>query len=455
MGYWGNDTWHVQELILVLLASTQLLFGQGDTKPNIIIFLSDDHGVEDARCLGNPDLKTPVLDHWAAEGMVFQRAYAPTSVCTPSRAALFTGLNPHKNGCDRNHGSIDPGIKTLPDYLKPLGYRVVLAGKKHISPEDQFDFEYMELDDVPDFLSSIRGTPFCLIVSLNAPHQPYFNHKGGYSGITPKSWLPETDQTLRYSAAYYDHVNILDHELGAYQYWIEKYGYADALQVYTSDHGPAFPFAKWSLYEHGIRIPLIVKWPGRISPGTTNASLVSLTDLTPSLVEIAGGQVPDSLDGHSMVRHFNHQEPVDRKYLYATYTNQGVNGANVFPIRAILSRDWKLIVNLQHENEFHIARMDEPDERAVIDSYDVLQSWLEHESSAVRQRARHHWQRPAIELYHLKNDPDELVNLSMDAEYESIQQSMMIELLNWMESQNDPLTHDLETHIQQLHKEKH
>src|SRR5690606_36644840 len=158
-----------------------------------------DHGAEDAGCFGNTDLNTPVLDQWAAEGMSFTRAYTTASVCAPSRSALFTGLYPHRNGCDRYHGGVNPGIKTLADYLKPLGYRVVLAGKTHIQPKDQFGFEYIDMREVPEFLRGVGDNPFCLIVALHTPHQPYFNHKGGYNNITPKTWMPDTEATRRYT----------------------------------------------------------------------------------------------------------------------------------------------------------------------------------------------------------------------------------------------------------------
>ena len=142
-------------------------------RPNIIIFLSDDHGAEDAACYGSPDLATPVIDQLAREGMMFTRAFTPVPVCSPSRSALFSGLYPHRNGCHQNHGEINASIKTLPGYLAPLGYTVVLAGKRHIAPEEAFDFTYMDIEEVPLFLKNIGDDPFCLIIAFNHPHQPY------------------------------------------------------------------------------------------------------------------------------------------------------------------------------------------------------------------------------------------------------------------------------------------
>lgn len=427
---------------VLLLWIYQLAVGQNN--PNIIIYLSDDHGAEDARCFGNPDLHTPVIDQLAGEGMVFTRAYTPVSVCAPSRSVLFTGLYPHRNGCDRNHSGINTDIKTLPFYLKALGYKVVLAGKKHIKPENKFDFKYIELWEVPDFLKNADDSRFCLIISSRAPHQPYFNQKGGYGKITSKSWMPDTEETRKYTAAYYDHINILDHELGTYLYWVEKYGFSDALQIYTSDHGPAFPFAKWTLYDQGIRVPFIVKWPGVIRPGTRNKALVSFVDFLPSLIEIAGGTIPENLDGESITPLLFRQRDTIHSHLYAAYTNLGVKDANEYPIRAVITDEWKLIVNLKYENEFHIKRMDTSDERAVIDSYDVLRSWMKDEdlSDNDRQRGIQHWSRPVAELYNLHKDPNELDNLASINKYKTVKMKMLDQLIEWMELQGDPLTAD-------------
>jgi len=426
--------------ILVLLFSV-LLQGSEKKLPNIILFVSDDHGADDAGCFGNPNLKTPVLDNLAKEGMIFSNAFSPASVCAPSRSALFTGLYPHRNGCHQNHGSVKPGIETLPYYLNTLGYEVVLAGKRHIKPESSFEFKYIDRVDIPDFLRTINNTPFCLVISFNAPHQPYFNHKEGYKNVESKPWLPDTRETGLYTAAYYDHVNILDNELGACLFWIEKYGFADAVQIYTSDHGPAFPFAKWSLYNQGIKVPLIIKWKNNIEEGTQTSTMVSLIDLLPTLVELAGGTIPHDIDGKSLIPLMNQQKENIHDFLFAAYTNTGVAGANEFPIRAVFNSKYKLIVNIKHQNKFHIKRMDEHDERAVIDSYAVLNSWLEKGAGTeAHKRALAHWNRPAIEFYDLEKDPYELNNIADNAHIEMHRNQLLTVLVEWMQKQNDPLT---------------
>ncbi len=436
-------------LILLIILRFSLSAADEKKRPNIILFLSDDHGAEDTGCYGNKDLKTPVIDQLASEGIIFTHAFSPTSVSAPARSALFTGLYPHRNGCHKNHGSISPGILTLPHYIKPLGYKVVLAGKRHINPEEAFGFTYIDRDQIPQFLSKIDETPFCLIVSFNSPHQPYFNHKDGYVDIVPKQWLPDTQETIKYTAAYYDHVAILDHELGACLYWIERFGFSNAIQIYTSDHGAAFPFAKWTLYNQGIRVPLIIKWKDKILAGTENHTFISIVDILPTIVEMAGGNIPENIDGKSLLPVINNETNQLHDFIYATYTNIGVEGANEYPIRAILNSEFKLIVNLKWENGFHIKRMDAPDERALIDNFSILQSWMRKGSNtSAYKRAIYHWQRPFIELYDIKNDPNELRNISHKTRYSNTVKHLLSELTDWMAKQNDPFTEQLIKHIQ-------
>ncbi len=411
--------------------------------PNIIIFLSDDHGVSDAASYGNPDLKTPVLSRFAKEGMQFSNAFTPVSVCAPSRSAMMTGLYPHKNGCHQNHGAINDGVKTLPAYLKPYGYRVALAGKRHIKPESAFDFEYLEMHEIPEFYENVEDKPFCLIIAFSTPHQPYFNLKNGYTKVQPKEWLPSTPETQQLIEAYYDHVALLDQEMGTQLYWVEKYGLEDAFQVYTSDHGPAFPFAKWTLYNQGIQVPFMVKWNGHVEAGAIQNNMISLVDLLPTIMAVSGDQeVQKQLDGKNLLPLITGKSNESiHDYIYAAYTNIGVNGANQYPVRAIQDESFKLIVNLNHENEFQVARMDEPDSRALIDSYQVIQAWLKEESAnpLTYERALNFVKRPKLEFYNLDLDPYELNNLGNDPAHQQVIDKMIKELKGWMKDQQDPM----------------
>ena len=107
-------------------------------RPNIIMFLADDQSITDHMTYGNEKVPTPVTQAFSKESLVFDNAFTGQAICAPSRSMLLTGLYPLRNGCYINHTAIRPGVKTLPFYLKKLGYDVLLVGKSHIKPADQF-----------------------------------------------------------------------------------------------------------------------------------------------------------------------------------------------------------------------------------------------------------------------------------------------------------------------------
>lgn len=418
---------------------------QHQIQPNIILLLSDDHGAEDLMCMGNKDVSTPFMDQLASEGIIFTNAFAVSSVCTPSRSSLYTGLYPHRNGCHQNHSEINAGVKTMPMYLAELGYRVGLAGKVHVAPEDAFPFEYIDRRDIPDFLQTDGAQPLCLVVAFSQPHEPYFNKKNGlpFRSIQPKAWLPDSPETRMLTAAYYDNVENLDHEIGSTLYWLEKYVDMDnTIIIYASDHGPGLPYGKWTLYEKALHVPLIVKWKGVLNPAERIDISVSLLDLLPTFMELAGYATSSDLDGKSLLPMMLGDENSQRDYLFAAYTNLGVQDANTYPIRSIKNQRFKLLVNFNHNEPFTIRMTERPDERSVICAWRVLESWRKaaDDQFFALDRYRFFRYRPRIELYDLEDDPYELKNLSDKPDMEAVKTELISELKQWMETQGDTLS---------------
>ena len=131
----------IRQIVISGLLVTQMAFmlcavGQG--RPNIIIFVADDQSLFDYGFYGNDSVPTKAIDAFAKESLVFESAYTGQAICAPSRSMLYTGLYPIRNGCFINHTSIRPEVKTLPYYLKAVGYDVVLAGKSHVNPTESF-----------------------------------------------------------------------------------------------------------------------------------------------------------------------------------------------------------------------------------------------------------------------------------------------------------------------------
>ena len=418
--------------------------------PHLVLFLADDHGALDAGCYGNTVVRTPHLDRLAEEGLRFDRAYCASPSCTPSRSALFTGLMPARNGAHPNHSSVRKGIRSLPHYLAPLGYRTVLFGKNHVSPQSAFPFEYVAgriPPAGPDQGSALDTTaldrllathdptrPLCLIVSSWSPHIPW-PENDGYDReeleLPPGS--VDTPEARKALARYYTDVTQLDARLGSCLASLDRHGFTENLLfTYAADHGAQWPFAKWNLYEAGTRVPLIVRWPGQIKPGRTTSAMVSLIDLLPTFIEIGGGSSPEKIDGRSFAPLLAGETDTHRNAIFATHTGDG--RINQSPMRAVRTDRYKFILNLHPERKYetHISRGVARDGRDYWDSW--LAAAIDDESAKRVVTAYAH--RPAEEFYDLKRDPHERRNLA-DSLPASLKKNLRVKLADWREQQGE------------------
>ena len=403
-------------------------------RPNIVVFISDDHGWADSEPYGDRIVRTPNLARLAEEGMRFTRAFVASPACGPSRAALYTALWPQHSGAMANHTPIDPDIRTLPAYFRELGYRPVLMGKKHIKPRDAYSaFElpggikpdekgrrglWRDLDTgavdrfLADYVQRDDRKPLCLIVADTSPHV-YWPPNEGYDpfALNLPPYLVDTPTTRRERAEYYTDVTKMDRNLGRVLDSVERHGLADnTLFIYTSDNGAQWPHAKWNLYDAGVRTPFIVRWPGKVEPDATSGAMVSFVDVLPTLIEAAGGEPPSRLDGRSFLPVLLGERDEHREVIFATHT--GDPNFNESPMRAVRTGRYKYILNLRPDREYitHITDAD------PLDGRDYWESWLrkaEHDERAAKI-VRDYQHRPAEELYDLRTDPYEMVNLAGD-----------------------------------------
>jgi len=419
-------------------------------KPNFLILVSDDHGTDDAGCYGNAAVRAPNIDKLAAQGLRFTRAFTPTAMCAPSRSALYTGLFPHRNGAHPNHSKVRPGVKSLPHYLSKLGYRVALAGKTHIGPRDAFPFEYMAQRGVDAFLAKAGQQPFCLVVATNDPHAPWKKQgPGDPAKVLIPPYLVDTPETRQAMADYYNSVAALDAQVGQVMAALDKHGLTDhTLFLYASDNGSGFPFTKWTLYDAGIRMPFIVRWPGRVQPGTVTDAMVSFVDVLPTFIEAAGEKPPDDLDGRSFLAVLDGKAKGHRDAIFATHTNKGIISGSEYPVRAIRTRTHKYIVNLNPAGTFkNIVTEGRGGGRAKAKEDDegggaaYWLSWRERAKADPKtaERMRLYQHRPAEELYDTAADPFELTNLAADPAHKLLIADLRRQLKAWMSQQNDPL----------------
>lgn len=430
-------------------------------RPNFVLYVSDDHGAEYAGCYGNPDVRTPHLDALAAQGLLFTRAFAASPTCTPSRASLFSGLYPARHGAMDNHSQCRPDLRTLPAHLGALGYRVLLAGKTHVGPPAAFPFEMVaatvaarpgggrryraEAIDTAVVRAALaklaRGPePFCLLVCDPGPHVVWERHRGfDPEALSLPPHLVDTAVTRRALADYYQDIGSVDGRLGQVWAAVEDLGLAERTAfAYTTDHGAEWPHAKWTVYDGGIRVPLVVVWNGTLAAGGVTEAMVSHVDVLPTLVELAGGDVPAGLDGVSWAGLWRGEAATGRAAVFAAHNRD--KAMNVFPQRCLRTRTHKYVRNLQPERTFtsHFTEVQGiPDSHAA-----VWESWLERartDAAAARLVAAiRHDTHPAEELYDLRTDPGERTNLAGEPGSQALLAGMRAALAEWMEAQGDP-----------------
>ncbi|MFM8903943.1 MAG: sulfatase-like hydrolase/transferase [Verrucomicrobiota bacterium] len=368
-------------LVLLLFAS----LSAQSTPPNVVILFADDLGINDLGCFGRKDQRTPNLDRLAAEGARFTQAYAAASVCSPSRAAILTGQSPARvkittflNGrSDRaSHRLLAAKInlqlpaeaKTLAELLKPRGYATAAVGKWHLGgkghqPTDRGFDEYFpgranagaespqggkgelgQADYGVKFIERNKDKPFLLYVAFDNPHIPLF--------APAKAVAAKADA---FHPTYAALIESLDEACGRIFAALERNGLAkNTLVAFASDNGgvhiselkesPATYNApsragKGFLYEGGIRTPLIVRYPARLTPGEISEPVV-LGDLVPTVCSLAGAPAPAVLDFNDLSPVLFEKKSLNRPLFWHQphYMNQGGRPGGV-----VREGSWKLI----------------------------------------------------------------------------------------------------------------
>lgn len=434
---------------LIGLSLAVVWLGQGllvaAAPPNIVVFISDDHTLRDSSVYGSKDIITPHMDRLAAAGMTFDRAFAASPTCAPSRGAMLTGLMPARNGAEPNQTEPRAEIKKLPAYLQELGYEVVAFGKvAHYNQTLHYGFDHVEHTGYHEDISILAALewlrnrrsdkPLALFVGSNWPHVPWPITAEGHDpqSLTVPETHVETPATRRFRGRYYAGISRMDAELGlVWQAAQDKFG-TNLFFLHFSDQGAQWPFGKWCLYDDGIRTPMIAAWPGHIAPGSRTPAMVTLVDVLPTLVEVAGGKAPSGLDGQSFARVLSGETNRFRDRVFVTHSGDG--NMNVYPSRGVRDERWKYILNLHPEYKFttHVTEV-------AGEDGNYWRSWVQKatKDADAATKVRRYQERPREELYDLQNDPLEKHNLAGDRSVTDIQKTMHDQLTAWMKAQGD------------------
>lgn len=451
-------------LALLALLTSSPGSSADDDRPNILLIVSEDNGPE-LGCYGDPYARTPHLDRLAAEGVRFENAFVPYSVCSPSRAAFLTGLHPHQNGqiglATHKFALYRKDTPNLVTLLQPAGYRTGLIGKLHVNPESAFPFDFKAIPganfsrklDAADYVNAAEtfwaesgDQPWFLSVNFPDAHLPFLREAHGLpeksqtgDEVEPLPWVEGDSERFReVTADYYNCLARLDRWVGRLLEALDGAGQKDdTLVIYFGDHGAQFPRGKGTVYEGGLRVPLIVSWPGIAKAGTVREELASTLDLVPTLVEIAGAERPPGLTGRALQPLLRGEKPDDwRHYIFAMTTGSFPRACYVQ--QSVRDERFKLISNPRPDTEnldadtyldpehphFVISGL-RPEERATV--------------SPELEEAFQRWESPPrYELYDLENDPNELVNLANEPEHAATKARLIAALEDWQRTTRDP-----------------
>ncbi len=411
-------------------------------QPNILIVIADDLNKDSVGIYGNKDVKTPNIDRLASQGMRFNLAYTSTAMCAPTRQQMYTGLYPVRSGAYPNHSKVKPGTKSLVHYLKALGYRVGLSGKRHFGPPSSFPFEQVsqkvDAKAIREFVARDEKQPFCLLVTSNSPHVPWSagdasQYDPGKLTIPPY-WVdtPEMRESL---TRYYAEITDLDREVGECMKILRETKQEDnTAMIFTTEQGAQYPGCKWTCYENGLNVGFIVRWPGQVKPGSVSDAMIHYVDVAPTLVEMAGGEAIKGLDGRTFLGVLRGKTKRHNSVTYGVHTQMNAIGSppTGYAVRSIRAGKWKYIMNLNHKVTFKNALTQN-------DKENYWASWVRTAKTDPKaaRLVKRYLNRPAEEMYDLSKDPHELNNLAGREKQAKVKARLKQQLQDWMTSQGD------------------
>jgi uncharacterized sulfatase len=438
-------------------------------RPNFLLVITDDQSWQHTSFSGYPAVSTPNFDRIAREGVYFNHAYASAPTCTASRSAILTGQHFWRLGsAGQLWGEFPASLPTYQKILEQHGYKIGYTGKgwgpgkallgnpagpAYNQIRKEVDPAYSPFNHVENFKSFLQerkpGQPFSFWISPTEPHRPYQTGIGASSGeidmakIQMPPFLPDTPEARSDFADYLYEIQWFDQELGNILRVLEDSGELDnTLIIYTSDNGMPFPRAKSNNYEYGTHVPFAARWGNGITAHQDVSDFLSLTDLAPTFLDLAGIPVPPGMTGKS----FRAQLLAGKSGRIDSHRNVAFSGferhignarldGKGYPARAIHTDKFLYIRNMAPDR-WPAGRppdLDDIDDGSPTKNILVLQ----------RKSFENLWQlaagkRPAEELYALANDPAQMKNLADDPEYTTIKATLANQLDKAMAETADP-----------------
>ncbi len=423
------------------LAGSVLPFGCRKKQDLNILWIIAEDICPDLGCYGNPFVHTPNIDKLAAEGVTFRNAFTTSPVCSPSRSALITGMYQTSIGA-HNHRSHRDDDYTLPhpvrlltDYLREAGYFTAnvtepAPGVK-VRGKTDLNFTVGKLFDGTHWNQRQPGQPFYAQINLPWTHRRFVRNEQNPTDpekIELPPYYADHPITREDWTLYYDTIAILDRNIGLIMKQLEEEGLLEkTILLFFGDNGrPHFRGKQW-LYEGGIHVPLLVRWPDKRKAGDVNEELVSAIDIAATSLHLAGINVPEHMQGQNfLITKVKH-----RDYIIAARDRCD---ETVDRIRCVRTKRYKYIRNFYPERPYTQLNRYKESEYPVL----RLMKRLNAQKKLTPEQALFFAsQRPSEELYDLQNDPHEVNNLAGHPEFDDRLIEMRKILDDWMDETGD------------------
>lgn len=431
------------------------------SRPNILWISTEDIS-PDLGCYGGSYAITPNIDRLAAQGIRYANAFSTAPVCAPTRSAIITGMYPTTIGSMHMRSKAVPpaGVKAFTEYLRAAGYYCTNNSKT------DYNFEAPPSNRPPDTVWDDCSTsahwrnrpdksqPFFAVVNFTVTHEsqiraPEAAYKKNTARLKPEefhdpakaklpSYYPDTPLVRKDWAHYYDNITAMDYLVADVLKQLEEDGLADNTVVFFwGDHGRGLPRGKRFVYDSGLRVPLIARWPGHIKPGTVSDELVCLFDLGPTALSIAGVPIPQHMQAQAIL---GDQKKAPRQYAFA-HRDRMDEAYDMS--RSVMGKRFHYIRNFFPGRPYaqHIEYMEEMPtmkewRRLYKDHMNALSPDYGKALNAAQLRFMAP-EKPPEELYDLANDPDEVNNLANDPRHQTTLKQMRSALDKWQKETKD------------------
>jgi len=408
-------------------------------RPNILWLVSEDNGPFFG-CYGYKNAVTPNLDKLAAEGILYENAFANAPVCAPARSTIITGMYPPSMGTQhmRSRNAIPAKIRFFPQYLRDAGYYTTNRAKTDYNirsiPKGTWDV----CGGKGHWRGRQKGKPFFSIFNIGTSHESCLHRGGKASKQDPAKvelppYHPDTPEFRNDWAYYYERITQMDAQMGSILADLERDGLADdTIVLYYADHGGVLPRSKRFLFDSGTHVPMIARFPKKyqhLAPGkagTRTDRLVSFIDLAPSMLSLAGIKVPEYIQGEAFL---GPQAAKPREYvcLFRGRMDERYDFA-----RAVRDKRYKYIRNYMP----HLPWGQHLD--YLWKSKSMQSLWKEHTAGRLKGAQKLFFQTKATEeLYDTKVDPHEVKNLAGDPKHRDVLQRMRKAQVAWAKEIHD------------------